>query len=231
MDINDLKKVWDQYSSTEGKELDVKTIREMLHGRTKNLTEKIERNIKIGFYIVLAIIILFFVDDFILSPFILNGISDKLNVPGWVIISDIITNLVVIVTFIIFVRKYYKVKKECDMTCNLAGTLKKIIHILELYQRMFYYVIFVLLLSTATGFIAGLFKGMEYSAEISGIPAGQIQPIQVIFTLLIGLVVLGAISYGLFRWGFRRLYGNYLKQLKVTLSELNEKVDEPDAVQ
>jgi hypothetical protein len=233
MDINDLKKVWDQYSSAEGKELDKETIREMLRGRTKNLIEKIERNIRIGFYIILALIVLFIADDFIVSPFILNGISKELNVPGWVLFLDIFTNIAIIATFIVFVNKYYRAKKECDVVCNLPDTLKKIINILDLYQRMFYYVIFVLLISTATSFIVGLLKGMEYSAQISGIPSGQIQPIQIIITVLVGLVVLGLISWGLFllfRWGFSRLYGNYLKQLKATLAELSEKIEDPEAV-
>jgi hypothetical protein len=233
MDINDLKKVWSQYSSAEGKELDKETIREMLRGRTKSLIEKIERNIRIGFFIILALIVLFVADDFIISPFILNGISEELNVPGWVLFLDIFTNIVIIATFIVFTIKYYQVKKECDVVCNLPGTLKKIIHILKLYHRMFYYVIFILLISTATGFIAGLFKGMEYSAQISGIPSDQIQPIQVVITILVGLVVLGLISLGLFflfRWGFNRLYGNYLKQLQVTLAELNEKIEDPEVI-
>lgn len=226
MDINDLKKVWDKYSSIEkGEELDEAAINEMLSGRTKSLIEKIERNIKIGFFIILALILLFIADDLFISPVILNGISEELNVPQWIVFLDILTTLVIIATFFVFVNKYYRVKKECDVTCDLAGTLKKIIHILNLYQRMFYYAIFVVLASTATGFIAGFFKGLEYSSQISGVSVNEIQPWQTVVAILIGLVVLGLISAGLFflfKWGFRRLYGNYLQQLKSTQAELNE---------
>lgn len=226
MDIDDLKKAWDKYSSIErGKELDEDAIRQMLSGRTKSLIERIDRNIKVGFFIILVLILFFIVDDLMISPFILNGISAELDVPGWLVILDIFTNLIIVVTFVIFVNKYYKVKRECDISCNLAGALTEIIDILTLYQRMFYYAIFVLLISTATGFMVGLFKGMEYSAEISGIAPADIKPSYVAITIVVGLVVLGLISFGLFalfRWGFRSLYGNYLQQLKATRDELNE---------
>jgi hypothetical protein len=226
MDIDDLKKAWDKYSSIEqGKELDEDAIRKMLSGRTKSLIERIDRNIKIGFFIILALILFFIIDDLMISPVLLNGIASDLHIPGWLVVLDIFTNLAIIVTFVIFVNKYYRVKRECDISCNLAGALAKIIDILTLYQRMFYYAIFVLLASTATGFMVGLFKGMEYSAEISGIAPGEIKPLHVAITIIVGLVVLGLLSFGLFalfRWGFRRLYGNYLQKLKATQTELNE---------
>jgi hypothetical protein len=232
MDINDLKKAWDQYSANEkGKDLDKEAISEMLRGRTKGLIDKIERNIRIGFYIILALIIFFVADDFFISPVILNGISADLDVPGWIVALDVLTNLAIIVTFIIFVRKYYQAKKDCDMTCDLADTLRKIIKILNLYQRLFYYTIFIILISTASSFIAGFLKSIEYSAQISGVPSGQMNTFQIIFSMVIGLIFLLLLSYGLFvlfRWGFRKLYGNYLKKLQLTLAELNEKVEETE---
>jgi hypothetical protein len=226
MDIEDLKKVWDQYSSTDKeKELDENAIEELLRGRTKSLMERIDRNIRIGFLIILALIVVFIVDDLVVSPLIINGISDGIKIPGWILILDIVTNLVIIATFIIFVSRYYRVKKSCNLACDLADSLKKIIHILNIYKRLFYFAIFILLFSTTTGFIAGLYKGVVYSAQLKGIAVNEIQPGDIIITIFMGLLVLLLISFGLFllfRWGFRRLYGNYLTKLKLTLKELNE---------
>lgn len=226
MDLKDLKKTWDQYSSKENnKKLDETQIREMLRGRTRNLIEKIERNIRVGFLIIFAFIILFFIDDFIISPALVNDISNGLKIPQWILFLDIFTNFLIVTTFIFFVIRYYKVKKECDISCELPQTLKKIIDTLKLYQRLFYFAILVLVLSTATGFIAGLYKGVVFSAQEQGISISDIATGKWFLIVIIGLLALLLLTgslYLLFRWGFRRLYGNYLQKLKLTLKELNE---------
>ena len=226
MELKDLKKAWDQYSSKEkGKELDENQIREMLRGRTKSLIEKIERNIRIGFVILLAFIIVFLVDDFIISPVLVEDISEGLEIPRWILFLDVFTNFLIIATFIFFVIRYYRVKKECDISCELSLTLKKIIDTILLYQRLFYFAIVVLVLSTSMGFIAGLYEGVIYSAQTQGIVIGDIETGKWIFIIFIGLLVLLLLTGGLFllfRWGFRRLYGNYLQKLKLTLNELKE---------
>lgn len=226
MELKDLKKAWDQYSSADKKnELDVETIREMLRGRTKSLIDKIERNIKIGFIVLFVLIVLFIIDDFVLSPELVKSISAGIEIPGWIVPMDLITNLFIIVTFIGFVYRYYQVRKKCDLGCALTGALTKIIHILNIYKRMFYFAILVLVLSTATGFIAGLYEGVLFSAQQSGITVNEIKTGNIVITILAGLVVLFLLTgalFLLFRWGFRRLYGNYHNKLKLTLKELNE---------
>jgi len=226
MDLKDLKKAWDKYSSKErGNELDENAIREMLRGRTKSLIDRIERNIKIGFIVILGLILFFILDDLVISPLLVEGISEEIEVPGWVIILDLITNFIIVATFIMFAWNYYRVKKKCDVVSDLPDTLKKIIRILNIYQRLFYFAIFVLLASTASGFIAGMYKGVVYSAQENGFSVNELETGHILFIVFIGLLVLALISAGLFflfRWGFRRLYGNYLKKLKLTLKELNE---------
>ena len=66
MELNDLKKTWNKISS--GRQLDENQLREMLGKRTKSLIERIDRNVKIGFGVLLAMIVLFSLDDFWLSP-------------------------------------------------------------------------------------------------------------------------------------------------------------------
>ncbi|MBN1820362.1 MAG: hypothetical protein JXR31_09795 [Prolixibacteraceae bacterium] len=226
MDLNDLKKAWDQFSSREKeKELDEKALREMLRGRTKSLIEKIERNIKIGFGIIFLLIILLVVDDLILSPVLAKSIDKDIEVPAWLIVISLFSYVFLFATFIYFVIKYYRIKKECDITCELTKTLNKTIHILNLYQRMFYFGLLALILSFTINFIAGFYIGLLYEAENIGITADQIKTTDILLPAIFGLFILLLITGSLFlffRWGFRRLYGNYLAKLKLTLAELNE---------
>lgn len=225
MDLKDLKKAWDRYSSIDKKELDEEQIRDVLRGRTRSLIEKIERNIRIGFVIIFVLIAVFLIDDFLATPVLVDGISEGIAVPRWILALDVITNLIIVLTFIFFVIRYYKVKRECDITGALSQALTKMIDTLNIYRQMFYLAIVVLIVSTATGFIAGMYQGIVYNAQESGVSMSEINIGNLILTLLLGLVVLLLLTGGLFllfRWGFRRLYGNYLTKLKETLQELNE---------
>jgi hypothetical protein len=225
MDIKDLKKAWNRYSSIEKRELDEEEIREVLRGRTRSMIEKIERNIRIGFVIIFILILFFLVDDFLITPVLVDEISEGIKVPEWVFVLDVFTNLLIVFTFIFFVIRYYKVKRECDISGALSPALKKIIHTLNIYRQMFYLAIMVLVVSTATGFIAGMYQGVIYNARTHGISLQEMSTGSLILTLLLGLaglLILTGGLYLLFRWGFRRLYGNYLIQLKETLQELNE---------
>ncbi len=47
---------------------------------------------------------------------------------------SIFANTLIVLTFIFFVVQYYKVKKNCDISCNLKETLVKIISTLRIYQ-------------------------------------------------------------------------------------------------
>jgi len=225
MDIKDLKKAWDHYSSVEKRELDENQIREVLRGRTRSMIEKIERNIWIGVVIIFLLITFFLVNDFLVTPLLIDGISEGMKVPRWILVLDVLTNLMIVFIFFFFVIRYYKVKRECDISGALSRTLKKMIHTLNIYRQMFYLAIMVLVVSIATGFIAGMYQGVIYNAQKSGISISEINTGNLIMTLLLGLVVLLILTGGLFflfRWGFRRLYGNYLTKLKNILQELNE---------
>ena len=72
MDLKDLKKTWEKLASN--KELDENQIRVMLGKRTKNLIERIERNIRIGFIVLLLLILFFVLNDFVISPLLVKTI-------------------------------------------------------------------------------------------------------------------------------------------------------------
>lgn len=79
MELRDLKQTWDKMSV--GKELDENQLKGMLSKRTKSLIERIERNIKIGFFVLFILILFVVLDDYILSPMLMENV---ISIPGWV---------------------------------------------------------------------------------------------------------------------------------------------------
>ena len=226
MDLKELKKTWNKLASD--KELDEDQIRALLRKRTKNLIERIDRNIKIGFGVLFVLILVFALDDFLISPEMLLEVSEDLTMPNWLLFLGIFSNALIFTTFLFFVIKYYRVKKSCDVVCDLKETLIKIIDTLKIYQRMFYLALIAITFTMAIGFITGMYQGSLADFSDQGIPFSEIQINQLVLIILIGLLVLTVTVGGIFiflRWGFRRLYGNYISKLKQTLKELEE-IDE-----
>lgn len=223
MDLENLKRTWDKLPTE--KQLDENQLLRMIGLRTKSLIEKIDRNIKIGFGILFVLIVIFALDDFILSPFLMKEFGENLDIPGWVLFISVFSNFLIITTFIYFVIKYYKVKKSCDMNCNLKDTLVKIIDTLKIYQTMFYLALMTFLLAIGTGFVSGMYKGFLEGVHEKGMVLAEVQGDKIALVVLIGLFILILITGLVFfflRWGFKKLYGNYIQKLKLTLRELHE---------
>lgn len=223
MDLKDLKKTWDKLASN--KELDEDQIRNMLGKRTKNLIERIERNIRVGFFILFTVILIFVLNDFLLSPQLVKNMDAEIKLPLWLQILSVFGDLIIIFTFLFFVVRYYKVKRSCDTSCELKDTLVKIIATLNLYQKLFYISIFIILISFSINFIAGVYAGVLYRTQLEGIQISEIELGDLTTTVFMTLFFLLVITIGLyvfFHWGFRRLYGNYISKLKHTLKELEE---------
>lgn len=223
MDLENLKKTWDKLPTE--KQLDESQLRKMIGHRTKSLLERIDLNIKIGFGILFVLIVIFALDDLILSPILMKEFGENLDIPGWVLFISVFSNFLIITTFIYFVIKYYRVKKSCDMNCNLKETLVKIINTLQIYQTMFYLALATFLLAIGTGFVTGMYKGFLDGVQEKGMVLAEVQGDKIALVILIGLFILILITGLVFfflRWGFRKLYGNYIHKLKLTLRELQE---------
>lgn len=208
-----------------GKQLDETQLKDMLGSRTKNLIERIDRNIKIGFIVLLVLIVLFSIDDLWLSPKAIDQYYNDMPIPSWVLFLAVFGNVLILSTFIYFVITYYRVKKRCDVVCNLQDTLKKIIGILVIYQRLFYLALATILLAMASAFVSGMFEGLRHSAEEQGLQFADIETSQILLAIVISVVIVVGIGGAIFlflRWGFRKLYGNYIQKLKTTLKELEE---------
>ena len=90
---------------------------------------------------------------------------------------------------------------------------------------MFYLALFSLLFAMGSAFITGMYEGFTSGIEQQGYELADVDSDKLILVVFIGITVLLVFVGGLFlflRWGFRRLYGNYIQKLKLTLKELNE---------
>lgn len=223
MELKDLKKTWEQIST--GRELDEVQLRQMLSRRTTSLIERIDRNIKIGFMVLFVLIFIFAFDDFLLSPRLLDNMTRGIQIPDWLVFMGVFSNGMILTTFVYFVIKYYRVKRSCDLDCDLRETLQKIIETLILYKRLFYLALATFMVAIGLAFISGLFEGVNANIEGQGAHFADIDKQQLLLVILVGIVVLTMLVGGVFlflRWGFRRLYGNYIQKLKATLHELEE---------
>ena len=223
MDLENLKKTWNKLPSDN--QLDEVQLRKMLGKRTRSLMDRIDRNIKIGFGILFVLITIFALDDYLLSPLMVDKLNENINIPGWLTFLGVFSNTLIFTTFIYFVIKYYRVKKSCDTVCDLKESLIKIIDTLKIYQTMFYLALVAVLVAIGSGFVSGMYRGFLDVVNEKGIPLAEIQTDKIIIIVLIGLLILLLITGVVFiflRWGFRKLYGNYIHKLKLTLQELQE---------
>ena len=222
MELKDLKKAWIRVSdeSSGKQQLNEEQIKAMLGTRTKSLLEKIERNIRTGFVVILVIIAAMLAVDYLtVAP---SGMtSDGNKVPRWLFFLDLGLNLLIISLFVTFLFHYWKIRQQCKGVCDLRHTLTKTIGILTLYRRIFTFLLAIILLISATGFAAGYYTSIHNHNTSEGFFLSD---------LLIGILLLILISgllFYLIRWVFRRVYGNYLRGLRDTFAELNE-VEEGD---
>ena len=224
MELKELKKAWSKYSSSDASkhQLGEEAIFDMLKNRTKNLIERIDRNIKIGVGILILMTLFFILDDFFLSP----SLADGIKIPLWVMIIDGISTLFILVTFFYFNISYRKIKKDYSHSNDLRNVLQSIIRILYFYRRLFYMALALLLFVLSFSFVTGLFGGVELKADELGATFKDLSSSSpMIQRFALGIVLLLATISGvffLFRWGFRKLYGNYISKLKETLHELDE---------
>ena len=223
MELKDLKKTWNQF--TTGKELDEEQLKVVLQKRTDNLIDRIDRNVRFGFVILFILILIFLADDLIFAPMLANQTAVNATMPQWLKYLSIFSDLFILITFVFFVIKYYKVRRLCKINCNLREALTKIIETLQIYNKLFYLALTVFAIALAMQFLSGMYAGLTYDIEthdiiVSDIPFGK-WAMATVIGLLVLTVTVGGI-YLLMRWGFRRLYGNYINKLKQTLNELDE---------
>lgn len=224
MDLNDLKSAWNTYSSQEVNKhhLGKETINEMLRNRTNTLIERIDRNIRIGIGILLVYIAYVIFDDLYLSKII---IKEPIQYPSWMVPIDIFSVVLIVATYLFFVFRYLKIKRNFSVDLHLKEFLTSILDTLKTYRRLFYLAVIILLINMIVSFAAGLYEGIKFS---TGNASGGLENLStskiflIIGVALAVLIPLIAGTFFLLRWGFNKLYGRYLDSLNETLLELNE---------
>lgn len=223
MDLNELKSAWNNFSSRDASnhQLNENAIRELLKTRTKNLVDKVERNIKIGFG-VLFLILLFLLSGTELISF---SMPQGYDMPRWTDWLDWFNVLVLGGSFIYFLVRYYSIRKYYSSITNLRDALNRIIKTLQIYKVLFNMALFFLLVVAVIEFLTGMYAGAAISAELQGGRFADLDSQQLFWAMLRGVAVLifiVSLVFLTFRWGFKRLYGNHLQILKTTLKELDE---------
>ncbi|WP_299583246.1 hypothetical protein [uncultured Sunxiuqinia sp.] len=225
MELKDFKSAWSKFSSDDANkhQLGEQAIYDLLKKRTKNLIERIERNIRIGFGVLLFLTLFFAFDDFFFTS---SFVAEYELTPLWIQLMEGIGVLCIAASFVYFWLSYRAATKNYSQSNDLAKVLKSIIHILYAYRKLFHLALGILLLVLSISFITGLYKGMtikahELSTSLSEVSSSP----EMIQRLVLGIVILllaVSLLFLLFHWGFRKLYGNYIFKLKETQKELDE---------
>ncbi len=231
MDIKDLKSAWNTYSSQEmdkhrlGKE----SIHELLRNRTQSLVGRIDRNMRIGLGVLLLFIIYLIIDSIFMSDlYSAIGYRD-VEYPKWLIPIDIFSTTLIITTYLFFVVRYIKIKRNFSIQLQLKDLLLGIRETLITYRRMFYLAVVIFMINIIVSFIAGVYQGLKFKADAVSdgiISMTTIQTLKIIGVSLLIIVPMIAFSFYILRWGFNKLYGRYLVKLEETLQELDETANE-----
>ncbi|WP_339734298.1 hypothetical protein [uncultured Sunxiuqinia sp.] len=225
MELKDLKSAWNKFSSDDANkhQLGEEAIYDLLKKRTRNLIERIDRNIKIGFAVLIALSLLFVLDVFLFTPRMVGGYEPA---PGWIQWMEGLGVLFIAGSFVYFWLGYRTATKDYSQSNDLAKVLRAIVRILYVYRKLFYLALGILLLIMGISFVTGLYSGVDLKAHELGATLTDVSSApEMIKTIILGMViflVFIAALFVFFRWGFRKLYGNYISKLKETLKELDE---------
>ena len=223
MELNELKKAWGKVSEAKDQIhlVNADDMRLMLQKKGSGILSKLERNVRTGFWLLGIFLILTIADQYLPYDRIFPSfISEQIPAPPAIKIIGIIVNLIVMLTFILFVYRYHKLRIRNLATDNMRVALRKVIRLLDTFKREFYLALIVFSCAESAGFIMGVWEGIK---TMSGFESMS-NPKLILAAILILLVMASLITliFYLFHKGFNSLYGKYRQQLTGTLNELDE---------
>lgn len=230
MELDDFKKAWSQYSEKQMAQsnVEVDAIAEIIGKRTLDISERIERNIRIGLIIMLVWTGLNFGVDYIVTPLI-NGefefLKSHKNLLIWASVFEAFLYLLLFISIGVFWIRFNKMKQTHMYEENLRAKIVYLINVIKSYKRMFYILLFVILIFTAFLFSSGFYAGFTSETANQNIDIAQINFWVWVFFVFVFVLALGIIIGFyclLFTYFFKRLYGRHMKQLQQTLAELDE---------
>lgn len=223
MELNDFKKAWQQASvdKIQGKELDASKINEMLRRRGTGILSRLDRSVKIGIWFLGFFFCLTLADQLLPADLIFpESWKASLEVPLWITILEWIVNFLLMLTILLFIVRYRRLKVHTLADQDLHGAIKKVLRLLDTFKKEFYLAVIILMSGIGLGFLSGAQHGFK-TIQISQTPSTlSIFVVGVSMFVLFALLV-GSIFY-IFHKGFNLLFGKYRDQLIQSLNELQE---------
>ena len=227
MELKDLKSAWNTYSSqvVDKHRLGKESIHELLKSQTKSLVDRIDRNIRIGMIILLVFIGYVLLDDMYFSKILIH---EPMKYPSWMVPIDVFSNTLIVTTYLFFVIRYLKIKRNFLSDTQLKDLLTGILDTLKIYRRMFYLAVIILLINIMVSFAAGIYQGVKFKADSMTGGIENLALSKILLIIGVGLAILipiVALIFFLLHRGFNKLYGRYMISLAETLKELDESVN------
>lgn len=192
MDIDNLKSSWKALQIEQEPILQDEQIRKLLRGKATDSISKIKRNILIEGSLTVFLSLFFMVNE------------------SWFYSPYILPYLGVVMLLCLawYTFKYSQIRK-IDLQKNLKQALQQLIKTLDLYLKLYLYGSFFLGVSAA---ILPLFwKNVLQEASLNNI------------LIIGGIALVVTPAYYLFiKWYIKKLYGDYVDELKEELKELED---------
>ncbi len=213
MDLNDLKIIWQAHTTEtiDSQRINPEKVRQLTKGKANNALAAFGRNIlyDIGF----------------LGLFLVVGVVAALVYQHQMITTIVgVTALIFVPFFVIFLRQYFSIKKLELQSNTLYHNLNNIISNLNTYVKNYFLASIILTVTIVpiTGFVA-LYqnKPTDYN-PFAVMASNDVQLFIVGFFLAMIVLVIG--NYFFTNWYLKKMYGNYIEELKGCLAELDELV-------
>ena len=223
MELNELKTAWGKVSEAKDQShlVNADEIRQMLQKKGSGILSKLERNVRTGFWLLGIFLLLTIADQYIpyekIFPSYLN---EHISTPFSVKIIGIIVNCIIMLTFILFVYRYQKLKIKNLAADNMPIALSKVVQLLDTFKKEFYLALIVFTCAESAGFALGVWEGIKSMSGLEMMSNPRLMMAG--FLILLVMATLIALVFYIFHKGFNSLYGKYRQQLIGTLHELDE---------
>ncbi len=209
IELDDLKHIWKDNidSNIDKQNMERGKIQEMLNRRSTNIIDKLRKNLLREIFMFCFCLVLI-----ACVPFYFH--SKEVTVLCIVVLA-----VIFIPYLIYYIKKYRELKRFFSFNQNIKSSLKLLISQLEKYLSIYFWG--SLLLTPVSGFLSGFailyeMKALGFLLYFDVFGSATLSII-LSFALLLTLL-----SYPLMKWYIRKLYGQYLENLKDCLKELEE---------
>lgn len=222
MQDKDLKSIWQKFNEEDNFSFNTEELKTVLDGKANDIFTRIEKNIRIGFWILGAYICLVLYSIYF-SYFSENPYMSQ--IPYYKIYAsiDLLVDTFLIGAFVLFVKKFRLIDTKIISTASLKRTVYRVLKTLSFFKKLFY----TGLALSMTSMIFGMVVSVHISTkdEIAKHPELMKDPntelVVQILSIFIGLIIISIIIL-VARFVFNKLYGAYITKLKAYYDELSE---------